>query len=135
MTSKYAVAFAVCAFAAMAVWVGYLLYRVDKEVEISWDQGVQQYELTLREVRVLERLLQDGQAGDATVELQRIRQRTLSRLIGVMSNVHAGSARVGALRVFCSEIPVELPVTTSDREEASQRRILATQPLCDREPG
>lgn len=97
MRSKYAGALVACAFAAMAVWVGYLLYRVNQEVAISWDQALQ------------------------------IEQR--------MTNPHAARSRDAALRLFCGEIPVELPVARNGGEEAGQRRILATQPLCNREPG
>jgi len=133
--SKYAGTLAACAFAAMVVWVGYLLYRVNEEVAISWDQALQIEERRLLEVGVLEQLLQDGQVIDATVELQRIRQRTLARLYGFMTNPHAAASRDAALRVFCTEIPVELPVARNSSEEAGQRRILAMQPLCNREPG
>ena len=69
------------------------------------------------------------------LEAQRIRQRTLSSLAGFMINPNAAGVRVGALRVFCSEIPVELPLPRNDGEEVGQRRILATQPFCDRDPG
>jgi len=73
MKSKFAITFSVGALAATAVWAGYLHHRIKEEVTTSWDQGLQDREQTLRELRVLERLLQDGQVGDATVELQRIR--------------------------------------------------------------
>jgi hypothetical protein len=133
--SKLALSFAVGVLAATAVWAGYLHHRIKQEVTISWDQGLQDRERTLREVRALEQLLQDGQVADATVELQRIRQRTLSNLAAFMSNPSAEGVRVGALRVFCSEIPVELPLPRNSGEELGQRRILATQPFCDRDPG
>lgn len=135
MRSKSAIAFAVGALAATAAWMGYLHHRIREEVTISWDQGLQDREQTLREIRALERLLQDGQVGEATVELQRIRQRTLSSLASFMINPNAAGVRVGALRVFCSEIPLGLPLARNDGEEFGQRRILATQPLCDRDPG
>ena len=135
MRSKFAIAFAVGAIVATAVCMGYLHHRIKEEVTESWSQGLQDRERTLREVKELERLLQNVEVGEATVELQRIRQRTLSSLAGFMSNPHAAGVRVGALRVFCSEIPVDLPVARSGGEEGSQRRILATASLCDREPG
>lgn len=135
MRSKFALAFAVGALVATALCAGYLRYRVKEEVTESWSQSLQDGERTLREVKELERLLQAGQVGEATLELQRLRQRTLSNLAAFMTNPHAAGVRVGALRVFCSEIPVELPLPRNNGEESGQRRILATQPLCNREPG
>ncbi|HET7607486.1 MAG TPA: hypothetical protein VFL84_02325, partial [Gammaproteobacteria bacterium] len=60
----------------------------------SWSQSLQDGERTLREVKELERLLQAGQVGEATLELQRLRQRTLSNLAAFMSNPHAAGVRV-----------------------------------------
>src|SRR5262245_10036717 len=133
MRSQFAIAIAVGALAATAVCLGYLHHRIKDEITISWDQGLQDRERTLREIGELERLLQNGDVAEATVELQRIRQRALANLAGFMSNPNAAGVRVGALRVFCSEIPVELPLARNDSEESGQRRILAVQPFC--EPG
>lgn len=127
---------AVCALAGMALWVGYLHFRVDAVIAQSWDAGVQRDELTLRHLRTLEALLQDGRVDDAVLELQHSRQHTLTRLsYAATGYARDSNVRAYALRVFCGEMPVELPASRNGGEEAGDRMIRAAEQLCDRGRG
>ena len=137
MRPKLRVALVVGAFAGMVIWLGYLHHRVNTVVVQSWDEAVQSHEQTLRRVGAVEMLLRGGQVDDAVVELQHIRQHTLTSLSGITIHAPEGDTRVReyALRVFCGETPVELRPGRNGGEMAGNRMILATQQLCGRAPG
>jgi hypothetical protein len=119
-------------FVGMAIWVGYLHYRVDAVMTQAWRAAVQRDELTLSRLRAIEAPLQDGRVDDAALELQRTRKQTLSSLSLAAITRPNSNVRDFALRVFCSEMPAELPAPRNRGDEADDRRIRNTEQRCDR---
>ena len=98
-----------------------------------WSSAIQQQEEALRRINSLELLLERGQLNDVPTELRRHRLRSLTGLVTMMAHQFEPGSRnmVHARRVFCAEVPVDLPDPINGGEKAGARIVRGTEPQCE----
>lgn len=92
--------------------VAYLYYDRANMNSNWWGAAIQNQEESLRRINSLESLLEHDQLDELIAEVQKHRQSTLTSLDGMIRTRFPTESpnRVFALRVYCAEVTVDLPL-------------------------